>query len=245
MKEHNPIAKNYDRCDACSKTAIGFIRIQWCVNKTTEMNLKMRWDKISDSIDQQMDDSGENCVHCDRKKTKFSFKYLRSRATVIYRRKLCRTPGVRKGSSYLPQLHTARCTRALCRDLLVWNSVSAKCARIQTQRRLQGIPLHHTVHVVEAGAAIWWTSARIGRRVRRRIGWSVRWSRYQRNGIGVGSRCTLITVSAVRFCAIDQVIFLIWTIITVICVMTIFDVIGSMYCPAILPIRLVEPASIL
>lgn len=55
---------------------------------------------------------------------------------------------------------------------------------------------------------------------------------YQRVGIGICGRCTLIAISAIRYRAIDigsQMTFFLWTVITVICVIAVFDVIGSMY----------------
>lgn len=141
--------------------------------------------------------------------------------------------------------------RSRC-DLFVGDGASAERAWVQTQGRLQGILLHHTVHVtdvgVEADDTTWRTSARIGRRVRRRIGRGVRGLRYQRIGVGVGSRCALIAVFAIRYRAINvgsQVTFILWTVVAVVDVISVFDVAGSMYCLPVLSIGSIDPMFVL
>lgn len=94
----------------------------------------------------------------------------------------------------------------------------------------------------------WRTSARIGRRVRHRVGRGVRGLRYQRVGVGVGSRCALIAILAIRYRAIDvgsHMTLILWTVVAIVYVIAVFVAAGSMYCPAVLSIRSVVPAFVL
>lgn len=129
-----------------------------------------------------------------------------------------------------------------CCDLLIRDGASAERAWVQTQGRLQGIFLHHAVDVgVEADGMTWRTSARVGRRVRHRVGRGIRGLRYKRVGVGVGRRCTLIAVFAIRDCAIDVGSYrtlILWTVVAI-----VFDVACS-YCP-VLSIRLIDPMLVL
>lgn len=141
--------------------------------------------------------------------------------------------------------------RSRC-NLLVRDGASAERAWVQTQGRLQSILLHHTVHItdvsVEADDTTWRTGARVGRRVRCRVGRGVRGLRYQRVGVGVSSRCALIAVFAIRCRAIDvgsHMTFILWTVVAVVYIIAVFDVAGSMYCPAVLSIRSADPTFVL
>lgn len=138
------------------------------------------------------------------------------------------------------------------RDLLVRDGASAERARVQTQGRLQRILLHHTVHItdvgIEADGMTWQTSARVGRRIRRRVGRGVRGLHYQRVGVGVGSRCALIAIFAIRYRAVDvgsHMTLILWTVVAIVYVVAIFDAAGSMYCPTVLSIRSVVPIFVL
>lgn len=130
-------------------------------------------------------------------------------------------------------------------DLLVGNGTSVKGAWIQTQGRLQRVLLRHAVRIVnvrviEADDAARRTGARVGRRVRCRVGWGVGGLHDQGIGVGVGSRCTLIAVPAVRHHTIgvgsQMTLLFLWTVVAVLFVypvIALFDVVASMYCPRV------------